>query len=766
MLALRTASSGVTAVEAGEAAREIYGIDAAPAPLAGERDDNFLLRRGDGASFVLKILDAAADAQIVDCQVCVLRHLAEIDPALPVPRLEPTRRGQPVGTLDAGGTRHSTLLIGHLPGTLLSAGTADAALLRSLGTTLGRLDRALQGFFHPALAQSLVWDVRRLPELAQLVGPLAEARAQRLVAAAAAAIAERLPALRSLPGQAIHGDCHASNLLVDAASQSIVGIVDFGDMIYAPRVLEPAVAMSELLSEGLGPIEALPVLLQAYAAVLPLQPAEVECLYDLIAARHAVTVLVHAWRCRHDPAGAPAVRAAASLAGDSLERLGSLGRGELTAVWHEAAGTLSPAARLRRRRARRLGAGAELFYDEPLHLVRGEGAWLVDADGRRYLDVYNNVAHVGHAHPLVASAIQRQTATLATHSRYLHEGILDYAEALVARLPAHLDTCIFVNSGSEANDVAWRIARSATGHRGALIMEHAYHGVTDAIAALSPAAGRPQVPWVATLQAPPAGLQAGDVQSPAQLAAARSDAQRALALLAERGFAPAAFYVDTALTSNGIFDPPPAWIAALTAPLQAAGALLVADEVQYGLGRSGSHFWGFERRGLRPDLVTLGKPVGNGFPLGVVISSRSIIEEFQARFGFFSTFGGNAVAAAAGLAVLQVLERERLQQNAADMGGYLRARLEALAGEDPGFAAVRGSGLLLGLQLVDESQPKAAARAKRIVNWLAQERRILTGLEGPRGDVLKLRPPLCFARSHADLLVDALAAAARAVPAG
>jgi 4-aminobutyrate aminotransferase-like enzyme/Ser/Thr protein kinase RdoA (MazF antagonist) len=766
LLALRTASSGVTAVEAGEAAREIYGIDAAPEPLAGERDDNFLLQRRDGARFVLKILDSAADAHGVDCQVCVLRHLAEVDPALPVPRLEPTRRGHPVGTLALGAARHATLLISHLPGTLLSGAPLDAGLLQHLGSTLGRLDRALQGFFHPALAQLLVWDVRRLPELAALVGPLAQARAQRLVGAAAADLAQRLPALRALPAQAIHGDCHAGNLLVDTATRSIVGIVDFGDMIHAPRALEPAVAMSELLTDGLCAIEPLAALLQSYAEQMALQPAEIEGLYDLIAARHAVAVLVHAWRAQHDPAGAGAVQAAAGLALDSLERLGSLGRGELTAAWHEAAGTLSTSARLRRRRARRLGAGAELFYDEPLHLVRGEGVWLIDAGGRRYLDVYNNVAHVGHAHPLVASAIQRQTATLATHSRYLHEGILDYAEALAAQLPAHLDTCIFVNSGSEANDVAWRIAQSATGRGGALILEHAYHGVTDAVAALSPAAGEAREPWVATLAAPPAQLRADEAPSASQLAAARSDALRALAALADRGYSPAAFFVDTALTSSGIFDPPPAWFAALTTPLRDAGTLIVADEVQYGLGRCGSHFWGFERRGLRPDLVTLGKPVGNGFPLGVVISSRSIIEEFQARFGFFSTFGGNAVAAAAGLAVLQVLEREQLQQNAADTGGYLRTGLEALAAQDPGFGAVRGAGLLLGLELIGGAQQSAASRAKRIVNWLATERSVLTGLEGPHGTVLKLRPPLCFRRAHADLLIDALAAAARAVPAG
>ncbi|HMD74941.1 MAG TPA: aminotransferase class III-fold pyridoxal phosphate-dependent enzyme [Steroidobacteraceae bacterium] len=764
-------------------AREVYGVEAALTPLAGERDDNFLLRCADGSSRVLKILDAAADANSVDCQVRVLRHLAEIDPTLPVPRLQTTRAGEPVGALRLGPVQHSTLLIDFLPGRPLQASTAAPRLLSSLGSTLGRLDRALQGFFHPALAQSLVWDVRRLAELAKFLGSLDDASSRRRVGEVVAALVVRLPALRALPSQAIHGDCHASNLLVDEGSQSIVGIVDFGDMIHAPRVLEPAVAMSELLTEGLSSVTPLSELVRAYAEVLPLQAAEVECLYDLIAARHAVTLLVHAWRSQHDPVGARAVQSAASHAGSSLERLRSLGSGDLSAAWHEAAGTLRPAQRLRRRRERRLGAGAELFYDEPLHLVRGEDVWLIDAGGRRYLDVYNNVAHVGHSHPTVAAAIQRQTATLATHSRYLHEGIVDYAEALCARLPDHLDTCIFVNSGSEANDVAWRIAQSATGRKGALIMEHAYHGITDAVAALTPAAGAAQDPRVATLAAPPSRLHASDPPSRAQLAAAAADAEGALLVLERRGVAAAAFYLDTALTSNGIFDPPPAWLAEIATRVRAAGALIVADEVQYGLGRCGSHFWGFERRGLVPDLVTLGKPLGNGFPLGVVVSRLDIIEEFQAKYGFFSTFGGNAVAAAAGLAVLEVLEREQLQQNAADCGSYLRKRLEALAAEQPGLGEIRGAGLLLGLEIVEstlqlESPPQSAppisgssqlpaparTRAKRIVNWLCAEHSILTGVEGPRGTVLKLRPPLTFRRRHADLLVEAIAATLRAVP--
>ena len=307
-----------------------------------------------------------------------------------------------------------------------------------------------------------------------------------------------------------------------------------------------------------------------------------------------------------------------------------------------------------------MGKGSELFYEKPLHLVRGSGVWLFDPQGHAYLDVYNNVPHVGHAHPRVVRAVQSQAALLATHTRYLHSGILDYAERLTAKLPARLDTCIFVNSGSEANDVAWRIAKFATGHKGALVMEHAYHGITDAVAALTPSRGQPRDPHVVTIAAPPPGLRTQEAEGDAPLAAAREDARRAINTLGERGFEPAAFYIDTAMTSSGVYDPPPIWGRAISDAIRAAGALIVADEVQYGMGRPGSHFWGFERRGLDPDIVTMGKPVANGYPMGVVIANRDLIEAFQAEFGLFSTFGGSAVAAAAGLAVLDVLDGEEV----------------------------------------------------------------------------------------------------------
>jgi 4-aminobutyrate aminotransferase-like enzyme/Ser/Thr protein kinase RdoA (MazF antagonist) len=775
LLALRTSQPSFGIAEGEHIARDLYGLAVSVSALPGERDSNFRLRTADAREFVLKIQGVAADAESTGCLVSVLDHLAEQDPALPVPRLFPTQRGDAIGRFSRDQTDYATCLVSFLPGRLLAESRPDAPLLHTVGATLARVDRALQGFFHPSLTRRLAWDVRRLPELAEFSDYIDSPALRETVERIAGAFRACLPRLRGLRSQAIHGDCHAGNLLVDAGGQSICGILDFGDMIHAPRIFEPAVAMSELLTQAVAPAASVAAVLRGYAQGQTLRAEEVELLYDVITARHAVTLLVHAWRRRHDRHGARALDEAAVHSERSLDHLLSVDREALTRTWHEAAGTLAesptpapaPAQATRAvdlaRRHRLMGAGAELFYEKPLHLVRGEGVWLYDAQGRAYLDVYNNVPHVGHTHPTVVAAIQRQTAILATHTRYLHENILQYAERLTARFPPHLNACIFVNSGSEANDVAWRMAQMASGHRGGLVMENAYHGITDAVAALTPSVGRPHDPRVVTIAPPPDGLRAGDAMSAAQLAAAVQDTDRAIATLRERGFEPAAFYIDTAITSSGIFDPPAAWAAAVTDRMRAAGSLIVADEVQYGLGRPGSHFWGFERRGLEPDIVTLGKPVANGYPMGVIVANRTLIEAFQAKFGFFSTFGGGAVAAAAGLAVLEVLDTENLTANAASVGEYLRGQLESVAARHECLGRVRGTGLLLGLEVLERDGSPSKLRNKRIVNALASEFRILIGYEGPQASILKLRPPMPFRQEHADLLVHAIDAAATAV---
>ena len=515
MLALRTSPPSFGIAEGERIARDLYGLAVSIGALPGERDCNFRLRtaamRGGhptGASpteFVLKVLHDAADAESTDCLVHVLDHMAEQDPALPVPRLFPTLQGDPVGRFSRDGADYATCLMSFLPGRLLSEALPGAVLLQNVGAALARVDQALQGFFHPSLTRRLAWDVRRLPELAEFSGDIESAALRDTIINVSSAFRACLPRLRGLRSQAIHGDCHGANVLVDIDQQSICGILDFGDMIHAPLIMEPAVAMSELLTEAAVPLESVGAVLQGYARGRALLPDEVELIYDIVMARHAITVLVHAWRSHHDSQGARVLDEASARAASSLQHLLRLDRQALTRAWHESAGTLPASARIAgqaaalpasaahpvdlARRHRLMGAGAELFYEKPLHIVRGSGVWLYDAQGRAYLDVYNNVAHVGHAHPRVVEAIQRQTAILATHTRYLHENILQYAEELTARLPGHLDTCIFVNSGSEANDVAWRMAQMATGHRGGLVMEHAYHGITDAVAALTPSVG-------------------------------------------------------------------------------------------------------------------------------------------------------------------------------------------------------------------------------------------------------------------------------------
>lgn len=765
MLALQSAPPVFGVAEAERIARDVYGLAVSMTPLPGERDCNFQARTADGREYVLKIVDGAAEAETTDCQVRVLRHLAEQDPSLRVPKLFATERGDDLGSVDQDGKIYATCLMAYLPGQLLSGTVPQPPLLRSMGATLARLDKALQGFFHPALSRRIAWDVRRLPELIEFATFIEADRARCDVEAVCGALKECLPVLRGLRSQAIHGDCHAGNLLVDSAGGAVSGILDFGDMIHAPLILEPAVALSELLTEGLVQPDALTAVVEAYANAHALEAQEIDVLFDLITGRHAVTILLHAWRSRHDLRGARVLDDAADRAAASLQGLLSQGRDALTCRWHAAAGT----ARARAapvdlaRRHRLLGRGAELFYETPLHIVRGEGVWLFDPQGQAYLDVYNNVPHVGHAHPCVVRAIQRQTALLSTHTRYLHENVLEYAEALTSRCEPHLDACIFVNSGSEANDVAWRLAQFATGHKGGVVMAHAYHGITDAVAALTPGAGHPSDPRVVTLAPPPAALRVEDPMDPDDISAAIADTDSALRSLAVRGLAPAAFFIDTAITSSGIYDPPPAWLAAVSARIRAAGGLIVADEVQYGLGRSGSHFWGFERRGISPDIVTLGKPVGNGYPMGVVIANRDVIEAFQAKYGFFSTFGGNPVAAAAGMAVLNVIDREHLTANAQATGDYLRRRLEAVAEHHGSLGRVRGAGLLLGLEVRGPDPLAAKARTKQIVNALASRARVLIGSEGPAADILKLRPPLVFREEHADLLVQAIVAAVEAI---
>jgi len=415
------------------------------------------------------------------------------------------------------------------------------------------------------------------------------------------------------------------------------------------------------------------------------------------------------------------------------------------------------------RRVERLGPGLRLFYDRPLHVVRARGAWLIDASGRAFLDAYNNVPQVGHCHPDVVEALSRQAATLNTSSRYIYVSVLDYSDRLAATMPGDLSVCMFVCSGSEANDLAWRLAKAHTGNDGGIAMQDAYHGTTDAVSGLSPSELRPggsPASHIAPLQPPDSyrGPHRRDEPGYAERYADYLD--DAIASLADRGHRPAAFILDLILASSGIMPPPPGYLRAAFAKVRAAGGLCIADEVQSGFGRTGSHFWGFEGHGVIPDIVTLGKPIGNGYSMAAVVTTPEIVRSLVGHGEFFSTTGGSPVACAVGLAVLDVLEREKLQENADRVGAYLRSGLESLAERHRLIGDVRGAGLFVGVELVRDRETLEPAKEEThaVVNAMREDG-VLVGIAGVHRNILKIRPPLVFNKANADQLVAALARA-------
>ncbi|WP_430464778.1 aspartate aminotransferase family protein [Tabrizicola sp.] len=401
------------------------------------------------------------------------------------------------------------------------------------------------------------------------------------------------------------------------------------------------------------------------------------------------------------------------------------------------------------RRARALGPAYRLFYETPVHLVRGDGVWLYDTAGKAYLDTYNNVASVGHCHPHVVAATARQSAIFASHTRYLHEGVLTYAERLLAHFPAELSHVMFTCTGSEANDLAFRIARAHTGGTGFIVTENAYHGVTYAIAGMSPSlgAGVDLGEHVRVVPAPRSGADTG-----AEFAAG---VQAAIREMQRHGIKPAALIVDTVFSSDGVFTDPAGFLQPAVQAIRAAGGLFIADEVQPGFGRTGAAMWGFQRHGLMPDMVSLGKPMGNGYPVAGLVIQPQVIEAFGSKARYFNTFGGNAVAAATALAVLEVVENEQLMDNARNVGAAFAEGLRGLAKDHAALGELRAVGLFLGQDIVDDAGQPDATRASQIVNRLREEG-VLISATGPKGHVLKIRPPLVFSHDNVAFFLDRL----------
>jgi 4-aminobutyrate aminotransferase-like enzyme/Ser/Thr protein kinase RdoA (MazF antagonist) len=736
-----------SADEVASIAAELFGLRGSAVELGSERDQTFLIDDG-GEGGVLKISNLGEEPAVLDLETRAILHASAIDPELPLPR---PRRAEGWGddgpesyrpTVEGPDGPHFVRLLERMRGRVGGPELDDAAV-RVYAATHARLTLALRGFFHPAAGRELLWDLAHAARLRPLLRAIDDGRRRGLVGDVLDRYEQRvLPAWPRLRQQVVHGDFNLDNILLDERDR-ISGIVDFGDTGHSALVGDFAIGLASLLRSRRADdvFRVARIAIDGYASRIPFEAAELELLADLVATRLATIVTISAWRVERYPENAEYIQSWDDDSWALLELFDSVGA-DRVACELGAAPPRAPTGELARRRTRLLGpALTELTYRRPVHVVRGEGVWLFESDGRRLLDAYNNVPVVGHCHPRVTEAVVRQTRALNTHSRYLYEPLIELADRLVATMPpgAGLDTVVVVNSGSEANDLAWRLATAWSGQTGAIVTDFAYHGFTTAVADFSPEE------W-------PGGYRPGHVEliaPPGSRQSLDAEVERAVARLADRDVGLAATFVDAGFTSEGVRTPPPGELEAIAGRTQAAGALFVADEIQAGHGRTGEHLWAFAAYGVTPDVVTLGKPMGNGYPVAAVIARREIFERLAERTRVFSTFGGNPVAAGAALAVLDVIEDERLIENAGRVGEHLLRSLEALQERFPAVVDVRGRGLLVGVELAE------AELAERVVDDLREDG-ILIGRTGRGENVLKIRPPLVFAEEHADIVVAAI----------
>jgi 4-aminobutyrate aminotransferase-like enzyme/Ser/Thr protein kinase RdoA (MazF antagonist) len=735
-----------TAIDAVKLARELYRLDAAAEPLPSERDQNFLLRTMAGDCFVLKIANAREDRGILYLQNRTLDFLAAAGTGLDWPRLIPCARGGEMGEHEGHAVRLLTWIEGEV---FAAAQPHDPLLLASLGHALARVDLALEAFAHKAAHRTLYWDLRNAslarPHLALLD------ETQRELAEPFLFACEQVD-FDALPQSVIYNDANDYNVLVSHDSARVTAFLDWGDMVYSATVCDLAIAMAYVMLDKPDPIAAAAQVVAAYHSVRPLSSAEIDALFPLACGRLAMSVCYAAWQLEHSPHN-EYLNISNRPAWALLERLARLPEGWPGEVFHRAcAGERRDLAAERRTR---LGPSLSLAYDKPLHIIRGWRQHLYDAAGREYLDCVNNVAHVGHCHPRVTRAAARQSALLNTNTRYLHEHLTDYIERLTATLPEPLRVAYLVCSGSEANELALRLARAHTGRKEVIVVDTAYHGNTNALVEISPykfngegGAGKPRHVHVVPMPDVYRGLHRGS-DAASQYACYVAEAARASGQIA-------AFFCESALGCGGQVLPPEGFLAGAFASVRASGGVCIADEVQTGFGRAGSHFWMFEKHGVLPDIVTMGKPIGNGHPIGAVVTTPEIAASFDNGMEYFNTFGGNPVSCAVGLAVLDVLRDEGLQRNALEVGDYLLRGLREL--DNPLIGDVRGAGLFIGVELVRDRRflEPADEEADALVNR-AREKGVLLSTDGPFHNVIKIKPPMVFTREDADRVLEVLA---------
>jgi 4-aminobutyrate aminotransferase-like enzyme/tRNA A-37 threonylcarbamoyl transferase component Bud32 len=731
-----------------------YGVTGTVVRALNSERDQVVLLAGDDREVVVKLSNESESQTFIDLEESAALWARAADPELPLSTPLAVRRSDArhaVVEHPTTGTPHFLRAYERLTGRAsLRGADLDGRTVVEFGAMTARTARAMRGFHHPAAGRRLLWHVEERARTHELIDHITDPETHALVERAFADFEERVaPRWGSLRAQVVHGDLTLDNLLIDDDG-SVTGVLDLGDLTHSTLVFDIASAFGSLAStlQGDDLFRVFRRFLDGYRFVTPLEPEELALLGDTVRVRAAMTLCISQWRAADHAENATYIQAWDEISVSLLRQFEELGPEAVT----QRLGGPAPApdtTDLARRRAAVFGTAlAPLSYSHPLHLVSGRGATMTDSDGTTYIDAYNNVPVVGHAHPRVSGRIADQSRLLSTNLRYLHPRAIELAERLLATVPSDLDTVLLVNSGSEATDLAWRLAIAATGRTGALVTEFAYHGVTTATTALSPEEWRGGwKPEQVERFSAPRGPQPDTTSFTGAAETLRS-----------AGHEPGMVIVDTTYTSDGILGPGPDYHRALGEAARQAGALVVADEVQAGFGRTGEHLWSYEGAGLAPDMVALGKPMGNGYPLAAIITRSSYVAALGQEAEFFSTFAGSPVAAVAGLAVLDVIEDEDLVAHAAETGDLLQRRLREGTADCAAVQDVRGRGLLIGVDLAGTPPQEVAGVLDRV-----RDQGVLIGTTGPRYDVLKIRPPLVVTAAQVDRVAAVVSAAVRQI---
>jgi len=777
---LNTPAPRLTAELALSLAQTHFGIEATEVKDVGsERDQNFRLTSGK-QQYIFKITNAAEDPKETDLQTQALLHVERVNPDFPIPKLVRSVSGaHHINVEGPDGQKHIVRVLTYLPGQLAQQALANGTpkLRRNMGAALAELGTSLRGFFHPLAGRVLLWDLQHTAKLRKLLPHIPEEQRDGVEKYLTHFEEKLVPLLPTLRSQVIQSDFNHQNVLIQDDGEELAGVIDFGDMVFAPLVCDIAIGLTYTLFSSKNLLADIQHFLSGYCSKTPLEYGEVAVLLDLVRARCMMTLLICFWRVSIHPYNAEYILedtehcwplfTALTVLMEDKQALISL----LTSCGLPAFGIKSEytADSLLERRKQVLGPSYCLFYEKPVYIVRGEGIWLYDETGKKYLDCYNNVAQVGHCHPLVVSTLHQQARTLNTHTRYLHQHILDYSVQLTSTLPGDLSVCMFTCTGSESNDLALRIARAYTGHRAFMMSSNAYHGCSHLTSKVTPSVetgnekgyaafepSKSKHSHVYPFRAPDVYARVPDSNDN------RSDTEYFLASVSEslermkqKSCSPAAVIIDPYFMSDGILDPPKGYLQGVASLVRSAGGLYIADEVQAGMGRTGTNMWGFQNHGLIPDIVTLGKPIGNGHPLGVVITTPTIAAAFAKNSQYFNTFGGNPVSCAVGLSVLKVLQEEKLQENSHFVGQYLREGMTALQKKYPCIASLRGQGLTLGIELKTPDGRPASELANKLVNRLRDDG-ILLSESGQNNNILKFRPPLVFNKENGKFFLETI----------